>query len=217
MSAGSLAPGLPRVNTLARVEIRGAAAPLPSRVEDLDGSQVTIAAPDWPGRDPVGTVVTLSWACDLGLLAVSAVVARVVTQPVQMWVLRTEGRPRVVQARAHERVALTLPVTIDVVDRWPAVRFVAETLDLARGGLRLHTEEWVLLEHGDEIRLRLGHDEPPAIAAGSVVHPNRVRNILEFAVALRQPVPERVALLIRRLERQASEERPALTGSRWRR
>lgn len=63
----------------------------------------------------------------------------------------------------------------------------------------------MLLEHGESVRLRLGDDDPPAIAAGTVVRPERVRNVLEFAVELRQPVPQRAGLLLRRLERQAED------------
>jgi len=208
-------PTLPRVNTLMKVEIPGTRNPLASRVEDLDGSAVTIAAPDDRGTAAIGTVVTLRWSCDLGVCAVRGVVARVVERPFEMWIVRTEHQPRVMQPRAHERVSRALEVTVDVVDRQPPVRFTAESVDLARGGLRLVTHDWVLLEHGDELRLRLGREEPPAIAAGRALQPVRTRDVLEFSVELRTPVPERAGLLLRRLARLAADEAPVTRG--WRR
>lgn len=208
-------PSLPRVNTLLQLELKGFRGPLASRVEDGDHSTVTIAAPDWPGIEPVGVAVTLHWSSDLGQCAARGVVTRVMSRPIEMWVVRIEGAPRVVRARSDERVSLQLDVTVDVVDRTVPVRFTAETVDVARGGLRLVTRDWVLLEHGDELRLRLGRDQPPAIAAGTVLNPLRTREVLEFAVQLRQPVPERAGLLLRRLARQAEEDQRISEG--WRR
>jgi hypothetical protein len=199
---------LPQVNTLAEIGIAGGRRPLPSRVEDRDGDDVTLAAPQWDDTDPVGTRVTVTWACDLGQMEVRGIVTRVLDGRLELWVVRTNGQPRVVRPRAHERVELRLPVHIDLVERRPPARFTAESLDLGRGGLRLRTEEWVLLEHGEAVRLRLGDGEPPAIAAGTVVRPNRVRSVLEFAIELQQPVPDRAGLLLRRLQRQAEDEAP---------
>jgi hypothetical protein len=196
---------LPGINTLAQVHIEGGLVPLPSRIEDCDGDDLTIAAPTCDEAEPVGTVVTLRWSCDLGQMAVRGVVTRVLDGRLEQWIVRTSGHPRVVQPRAHERVTLRLQVTVDLVERRPPARFTAESLDLGRGGLRLRTEEWVLLEHGEKVRLRLGDDEPAAIAAGTVVRPNRVRSVLEFAIELQQPVPERAGLLLRRMEVQAGD------------
>lgn len=212
---------LPRVNTLAEVDVPGGRVPLPSRVEDLHGDLVTIAAPSATMGQPVGAAVTLRWSCDLGQMAVRGVVTKVLDGRVKQWVVRTDGRPRLVKPRAHDRVNLALSITLDLVDRRPPVRFVAESLDLGRGGLRLRTDEWVLLEHGDAVRLRFGDYDPPAIAAGMIVRPSRVRSVLEFSVELRQPVPERAGLLLRRLEHRAEDERPITTSrtgkatSRW--
>ncbi len=204
---------LPRVNTLAQIELPGSRRQLASRIEDQRGMTVTIAAPDWPG-DPIGEVVTVRWSCDLGECAVRGVVLRVDPRPVAMWVLRTDHAPRLVKPRAHERVTRALEVVIDIVDRRPPVRFTAETLDIGRGGLRLVTHDWVQLHHGDDLRLRLGHDDPPAIAAGSALNPVRIRDVLEFSVTLRQPVPERAGLLLRRLARLAEDEQPMTRASR---
>lgn len=205
---------LPSVNTLARVELPGSRTQVASRIEDQRGMTVTIAAPDWPG-DPIDEIVTLRWSCDLGECAVRGVVVRVESRPFAMWVLRTDHAPRVVKPRAHERVHRALDVVVDIVDRPTPVRFTAETLDLGRGGLRLVTHEWVQLRHGDDLRLRLGDDVPPAIAAGTALNPVRVRDVLEFSVTLRQPVPDRAGLLLRRLARLAADERPVTRG--WRR
>jgi hypothetical protein len=210
---------LPQVNTLAEVDVPGEPRPLPSRIEDRAGDVITIAAPNWAGGEPVGATVTLRWSCDLGQLAVRGIVTKVLVRRLEQWVVRTDGQARIVQPRTHDRVALTLKIVVDLVDRRPPVRFSAETLDLGRGGLRLRTEEWVLPEHGEAVRLRLGEDEPPATAAGIMVRPTRVRSVLEFAVELTQPVPQRAGLLLRRLEGKAEDDLPvrarSAAPSRW--
>jgi hypothetical protein len=207
-------PTLPRVNTLIQLELPGRRRPIASRIEDQLGATVTIAAPDWPG-DPIDEILTLRWSCDLGECAVRGIVVGVESRPFDMWVLRTDHAPRVMKPRAHERVLRALEVVVDVVDRRPPVRFTAETLDLGRGGLRLVTHDWVQLHHNDDLRLRLGHEDPPAIAAGRAINPLRVRDVLEFSVTLREPVPERAGLLLRRLARLAADEQPVTRG--WRR
>jgi hypothetical protein len=203
------APPLPRVNSLVHVQVGGSGSLLPTRVEDRGGAALVVAAPvdpaAWGGR-PTGSKVTLQWEHpEHGVCAVLGMVTRVDDGRIPTWTVRIDGTPRVLAGRTHDRVPTAYDVTVEQVSRRPPSRFSAVTLDIGLGGFRCRTEEWAIVDNGEDVRVRFGKQEPPVVAAGIVVRPSRVRNVLECSVSLRQPLPERTALLLRRLVRGADD------------
>ena len=197
--------GLPDVNEL--VLIRVGERGLPSRVENTGRDSLVLAAPlpierrrGWPK----GSAVTVEWENDTGVLGVAGTVTRLDNGRVPTWSVRVTGRPQVLQGRSHTRVPARHDVVVELVGRPQPVRFTGVTLDVGLGGFRVRTEEWVMVEHGDEVRVRFARTEPPAVAAGVVLRPLRVRNVLECSIALTKPVPDRAAVLLRRLVREGN-------------
>lgn len=208
-----MSPALPRVNSLVHVQVGGTGSLMPTRVEDRSATVLVVAAPvrpsEWGGR-PVGSKVTLQWEDPgNGVCAVLGMVTRVDDGRVPVWTVRIDGPPRVLRGRNHDRVPTSYDVTIEQVSRRPPARFTAVTLDIGLGGFRCRTEEWAIVDNGEDVRVRFGKADPPVVAAGIVVRPSRVRNVLECSVSLRQPLPERTALLLRRLVRDAEDAVPA--------
>lgn len=141
---------------------------LSASVTDSSDLGMVVTAPG--GADLMvrsGDGVTVRWlATDLGVGLLETIVAGTTRGPQDAtWLLRSAGRPTVVQRRRHLRV----PVTVRVEAGWEGGRQEMITLDLSEGGVRCLAAGPVGLAAGDTVRLAVGlHDQTVAGAAAVV-------------------------------------------------
>jgi len=152
MSARGTVAGLPWLNTPVLVSVPGLDHDLPSRVEDVRGGLVVIAAvsPSPHARVTDGEILALSWAAPpRGLLATSCVLEHQERLNPPLWVLRPVGvlrrlqRRRFARADVSARVALSGASAVSgPTDGWSAGGVLT---DLSEGGAR------VLLDPGQRV------------------------------------------------------------------
>ncbi len=147
MIARPASAGLPRRNTPVLVTVPGLHHDLPSRVEDVRGEHVVIAAVSpGPGfRVSDGELLTLAWAAPpRGLLSTACVLDQVEASVPLLWVLRPVGVLRRLQRRRFARADVSARVTLSggpgtavaprPEDGWVASGMLA---DLSEGGARV--------------------------------------------------------------------------------
>lgn len=212
--------GLPRLNTPVLVGVPGLDHDLPSRVEDVRGSTVVVAAVSAGRFARVGSSeITLSWASPpRGLMATSCVLEQVELVEPPLWVLRPVGtlrrlqRRRFARADVSARVALSgEPAGSSPTDGWAASGMLA---DLSEGGAR------VLLDTGQRmpaglgeamvVELRIGGS--PLVTVATVVGletlaPGRHQVRLEFDLPERDSERVRRAVMQRQVEARCQEDR----------
>lgn len=148
----------PKINR--RVEVRHEAWSgwLPSRVEDVDGRHVVIAAPSAVGLERLdaeaGDPVTLRWNEDRGLGYLEAWLVALHDGRFLRWHLNAYGEPQLVQRRHFVRAAVMLPVVAEADgDMWPLT-----TIDLAEGGMRCVGGSDTAWRRAREVELRFDVD-----------------------------------------------------------
>ena len=211
---------LPPVNWLLRLDVvpepeasprpRPDAVGLPSRVEDVDGDVLVVAAPHLPGSPVLpGAHVCVHWTEVRGLHATAMVLHERVPGVVPLWRLRAAGDVQVVQRRRYVRVPFASEIS--VVPRGERLGVVAGGLvaDLSEGGVRVLLGSAVRAEAGSEVTVVLQVDGQPLELLGEVVRCSVVRGPApyEVVVSFLPPVPH--ADLLRRavLRRQIEQRR----------
>jgi hypothetical protein len=143
--AARAATVLPDVNTPVLVAVPEVDHDLPSRVEDLRGDCVVVAAVTVPGRPErhrAGQVVTLAWAVPpRGLMSVACELVEHERSSPPLWVLRPFGQFRRLQRRRYARA----DVAARTVVSGPGWSVVGLLSDLSEGGAR------VLLDAGQKV------------------------------------------------------------------
>lgn len=128
--------GWPELNALALVDMVDEPVMLQSRVEAVEGTAVTLAAPVGAYGIPViptaGETVLVAWNTVRGYFERKGIVERSERTPQPRMTIRPLGDVRRLQRRAHVRVAQLSPVTLTFDDQ----QICASLLDMSESGVR---------------------------------------------------------------------------------
>lgn len=154
MTATSRTESTPRLNTPVLLSLPGVDHDVPSRVEDVRGDLVVVAAVLVPGRTErhgVGGLLTLVWAAPpRGLLSVACVLEHHELSQPPLWVLRPTGQLRRLQRRRFARADVAARVQLSGT----ATGATGEALGWSAGGMLADLSEGgakVLLDAGQRV------------------------------------------------------------------
>jgi hypothetical protein len=209
---------LPKLNTPVLVSVPGLDHDLPSRVEDLRGGDVVVAAVSLGrhARVSTGETLALSWAAPpRGLMATACVLEQVVLGQPSLWVLRPVGVVRRLQRRRYARADVSARVSLSGAEAlsghgWAATGMLA---DLSEGGARvlLDTGQRVPVAVGDVLVVDLRVAGRPLVTIATVVGleslaPGRHQVRLEFDLPERDSDQVRRAVMQRQVEARRGGE-----------
>lgn len=148
-------PGWPEVNDLAFVDLVDQSGLLESRVEAVDGTAITLAAPTGAYGAPVvpsaGETVVVAWNTVRGYFERKGIVEQSVRTPQPRMTVRPLGSARKTQRRAHVRVPQLSVITLVV----GAVRLRASLLDVSESGVRCVVDRPCVLGMDTPVELTL--------------------------------------------------------------
>ncbi len=215
------ASGLPWLNTPVLVSVPGVEHELRSRVEDVRGELVVIAAvrPGRRGRAGEGEILSLAWAMPpRGLVTTSCVLEQVEETTPPLWVLRPFGEMRRLQRRRFTRADVSSKVALSglVPMASPPAEWVATgTLgDLGEGGAR------ILLDTGQRVPAVLDClvvdllvdgevlVTPATVVGREALAHGRHQVRVEFHLTERESGRVRRAVMQRQLEARCREDKP---------
>ena len=140
MSTSRIELPLPALNTQAQLSVSGWSTWRPTRIEDVDGPTIEVAAPIEGGEvvEPgAGTEVTLRWVTARGPGEVSGVVIGAGAGPVPTWCLLIHAPAKWFQRRAALRVPVSLAASVTLVSPGHRSRSAATVVELSETGARL--------------------------------------------------------------------------------
>ena len=130
----------PEVNSLAFIDVLDEPVMLQSRVERVEGTAVTLAAPTGAFGATVlpsaGETVHIAWNTVRGYFERKGIVEQSVRTPQPLMTVRPLGDVRKMQRRAHVRVPQLSPVALQLGAR----SLQASLLDMSESGLRCVVE-----------------------------------------------------------------------------
>ncbi len=159
---------LPKVNDLVRVELDDKLA-LPSRVENVDGLELVLAAPRYVGNvtpPSPGDPVTVHWTARGGLSGLPAQFVAANRTPMPVWRVRVRGEAEVVQRRRYVRMPVGAPVTLTHLGH-SSIR-VGHILDLSEGGVRVRVSSDGSAVR-DQVVVRLALDDEVVDIEGTIL------------------------------------------------
>jgi len=209
---------LPEVNTLVRIALGDELPVLPSRVEDVAGTEVLVAAARYVGdlRGPQPSdIVSLHWTSARGVCSVPAEFVAVERSGIKVWRLRVLGEVTLVQRRRFARVETGGALSVSGGSAQDAdlntVR-MGWMLDLSEGGVRCRVAPGAFsVDEPVEVRINLGGEV--IVAVGSVLRASpRDRGFEELIVTF--PEDHSAADRVRRhvYAEQLRQRRAALAG-----
>jgi hypothetical protein len=220
--AGPRTEGLPRVNTPVHLWLPDVDHDLPSRVEDVRGDLVVVAAVTPRGRlerHRTDGVLTLAWATPpRGLLSVACLLVEHERGTPPLWLLRPVGALRRLQRRRYARADVCARVVLSGgvpgaagAEPWAVAGLLS---DLSEGGAR------VLLDAGErpkaapadtvlmEVQLATGAVRGPALLVGlDALAAGRHQVRVQFELPERDAERVRRAVMQRQVEARCQEER----------
>jgi c-di-GMP-binding flagellar brake protein YcgR len=147
--------GWPEVNSLAFVDVVDEAVMLQSRVESVEGTAVTLAAPTGAYGMPVlptaGETVLIAWNTMRGYFERKGIVESSERTPQPRMTVRPLGDVRKLQRRAHVRVPQLAPVDLTFEGK----RLRASLLDVSESGVRCVIDRPSPLGMDSEVEVRL--------------------------------------------------------------
>ncbi|WP_380163540.1 flagellar brake protein [Jannaschia sp. R86511] len=214
MSVDARAGALPGINTPVLVAVPEVDHDLPSRVEDLRGEHIVIAAVTVPGRPErhrQGQVVTLAWAIPpRGLLSVACELVEHERSNPPLWVLRPFGPFQKLQRRRYARADVAARVVVSG-EEWTVPGLLA---DLSEGGARVLLDAGAKLpaEVGDTVVAEVGLPSRPVRTEASligvdVLAAGRHQVRLQFDLPEKEAEQVRRAVMQRQLEARSMEDR----------
>lgn len=148
-------PPLPTRGSLVAVEVDGLAVPATTRVESVEGWQLTVVAPTRRGGRAVevaaATPVAVEWGEQTGWWRAATSVTGIDQDVVTLWRLATERVERWQRRRAF-RLETVVPVVLRVAGR----SIESATIDLSEGGLRCRVAAELTPAHGELVEVDLG-------------------------------------------------------------
>jgi c-di-GMP-binding flagellar brake protein YcgR len=145
----------PEVNSLAFIDVVDEAVLLQSRVESVEGTAVTLAAPIGAYGMPVvptaGETVLIAWNTMRGYFERKGIVESSERTPQPRMRVRPLGEVRKLQRRAHVRVPQLAPVDLTFAGK----RLRASLLDVSESGVRCVVDRPSPLGMDSEVEVRL--------------------------------------------------------------
>lgn len=186
---------LPGVNTLVELVLEDGDTH-PSRIEDVDGLMLTVAAPLISGRPRIGCEVVVTWVGERGVYSAPARLSATREDRVPLWELRTDGVVEFGTRRRAVRAPLDARVRITAADDEEA-RWDARSADVSETGVRcrVHTRPPA---PGLEVELAFRLDEEDLKVPGVVVRSRAGRGDEAGEVVVELSAGENVARVIRR-------------------
>ena len=214
MSVDARAAVLPGINTPVLVAVPEVDHDLPSRVEDIRGDCIVVAAVTVPGRPErhrAGQVVTLAWAVPpRGLMSVSCELVEHERSNPPLWVLQPFGPFQKLQRRRYARADVAARAVVSG-EEWTVAGLLA---DLSEGGARL------LLDAGHKVGAQVGDTVTVEVClpSGSVRTPSQLIGVdtlaagrhqlrLQFDLSERDGEQVRRAVMQRQLDNRRREDR----------
>ncbi|RZS91581.1 PilZ domain-containing protein [Motilibacter rhizosphaerae] len=160
----------PAVNTLVRVGLGDDIPVLPSRIEDVDGSDVLLAAASYVGDlhgPQVGDTVSLHWTSARGVCSVPAQFLGTERRGMKLWRVRLEGTVELVQRRRYARVHTSGALSLVGGGDMDTVR-MGWMVDLGEGGVRCRLAPGSFLP-AEPVEVRLNVEGDVVTLLGSVV------------------------------------------------
>lgn len=135
---------------------------LASRLEDINDSILTVAAPSTLSipvlYSNVGEPVTIQWIHHRGLCDVMGTVLATERDPLPLWIIKANGEPTLHQRRSFARLAVTLPVVI-ASENGP--KNIVTTLDISEGGMSCVLGGSESIQPGDRVETIVSVDNKP--------------------------------------------------------
>lgn len=138
---------LPRINGLLDLTLPSGAT-YRSRVEDCEGSLLTIATPTGTGDVEIPDerdVIELAWIASRGRYVMPTRLLDLTHEPPPRWYLLSSGDPVLKSRRRYVRGGGGEPVTIYTEERAPAMSFSGRVIDLSEGGTRCRLDSTDLM------------------------------------------------------------------------
>jgi hypothetical protein len=158
---------LPRVGAIVEVELPGRDLTWRSRVEQIDGATLRVAAPVGDSGGPVilpdGALIRLCWPTTLGITVLDGTADGTEHHDVgSCWLVQART-----SARTQRRAAFRLPIALDVTlarGGLAALAATVDTLDISELGIACLVPQAEVLEAGDELWVSF------TLPTGEVVH-----------------------------------------------
>lgn len=188
---------LPEVNDLVRVCVDGDPHGQPSRVEDVSGPSLLLAAPSYAGdlvTTRVGMAALVRWTGARGLFEVDVALDEVRRHDtVAVWQVHATSAVRVLQRRRYARVRADVPmVFVPRADTPPEVVDGAG-IDLSEGGLRARVPAGAIAEAA-RLQARFALDDQAVSVLGSVIKVTPQGRQSEIVVIFEEPVADEAVI-----------------------
>lgn len=188
---------LPEVNDLVRVCVAGDPQGQPSRVEDVIGASLVLAAPSYAGdlvTTRVGMAALVRWTGARGLFEVDVVLDEVRRHDaVAVWVVHPTSEVRVQQRRRYARVHAKMPMVFVPCGDKPAEVVDGAGVDLSEGGLRARVAADAIGE-GARLQARFALDDEAVSVLGSVIKVRPAERQSEIVVIFDEPVADEAVI-----------------------
>lgn len=191
---------LPGLNALVQIFLPEREDGLASRVEGVGQGHIEIAAPPLPSTIhlELGQEMDLFWRDKRGMYKLPTQLTAIFVKGHRMWRVEPTGIAERFQRRRFARAEVMLDVEVDFLNRDPRKQIQARAVDMSEGGVRCRADERLALESGEEVELRMMTEGKLWTVAGSILRKDRVHELDEFVVVLKEPVLEPVAHAFRR-------------------
>lgn len=140
-------PAWPPLNKKAWLRLPCCNEEHPTRVEDIVGNDIVVAAPQAPHLEPVPSSVTgkeffLGWTMGRGALEVPVGLVSEDDSRVPLWRVTAVGEPIETQRRRYVRVEVTCDTTLYLVENGAPIHTLSQTL--SEGGLSCTVDRWAI-------------------------------------------------------------------------
>ncbi len=126
----------PAINSLLELQSPHHAGWLSSRLEDHQGSTLTVSAPSTPTIptlfSDIGEQVVLQWTTHRGVCHVVGTVVAVERTPLPLWIVHANKEPALHQRRNFARLAVALPIVLVNAE---GEQTRVTTMDFSEGGM----------------------------------------------------------------------------------
>jgi c-di-GMP-binding flagellar brake protein YcgR len=207
----TVATAWPQVNERVTVRLLGRPDAHPSRVEDIDGDELLIAAvvdgrgvPVIPER---GEEVEIAWNTPRGVLCRRGTVVERAAGALRLWRVQGHGDPGVQQRREFVRV----PVALEMVMERSGRRLAGTVIDLSESGLRVILKDaGTAVQAGDLARITVAVEGEEVSVVAKVVRSSRMSSGLasaELGMCFVEIPPAQVQVLRRHIFAQQVRQR----------
>ncbi len=198
---------LPGINSLVDVRIPDGRE-FASRVEDINGDALTLAAPFGAGVEPpeLGTTMEMCWTSQRGRHIVATRLAEIKRGMLSSWVVQLDGEIHLLQRRKFVRGGGGEPIQVHLTAEQEAGVLAGRVVDISEGGLRCWLDSGKLscdFAGGETVTAVVGLEGDQIAIHGEVLRvsaepaqPGKAKQPLEIVIVFE--LPEDTAGIVRR-------------------